>query len=417
MNTQTPAPVVFVPSASDCDTIRTICRAAARRWAGRGDTTLEAGIRYHVDSGRMAPDCNALHVSDVDTHADSDLGDFATWADFRAGFAMVRGFAVVDFYVRVGRPCETELACNVVALFDAAGLVALFDSGVGFNTLWARPGADVAQTIRAAYPAAPAPLAPAPVDALARVAECAAELTQDRGRVFASDDTFRTLYTPDGAPAVTLTRARLIGGHSLHYAHDVDGRPLAVFTGNPTWAQLSRALLAFVRAGADLDTMTARELAHVVDDCEAREADNRAQADAASFATFRASALSRALRAQRRGELARAALAGFAEAPAAPLHFCPHCEGQTAAPGLCRDCEDVAEFGPHGVEARREELAQRHRATGFRTLGQGGVFPLWAIAAERAASAIDDALELGLDLADPFAPGWTVDDDAAPLWG
>lgn len=130
------APERLKPGAADCARIRGLAKAQSRAFTGRADVSLEAGIRYNLDSGLWAADCNCLHVTRFESHGDSDLADFASWADFRAGFELVKGRAVVDFYVRNG----DGLACNLVCLFDRAGLCAVYGSGAGGPLLWARDG-------------------------------------------------------------------------------------------------------------------------------------------------------------------------------------------------------------------------------------------------------------------------------------
>lgn len=226
----------------------------------------------------------------------------------------------------------------------------------------------------------------------------------------------------------------------LFHMVDTEGRAVAFWGRMPTLGAVRRALAELAAQREAVRTMGDSELAEAETDAEEaalaagrRVADlaEREAAGAGGLYDFRARAATRqavayarftaarAERERREDAAAREAFAAAQKAPAAPLHFCPRCEAETAAPGLCSDCEELAEHGsPAAVDIRREELAARRKATGFRAvMGQGGAFPLWAVAAERAASAIDDSLELRLDIRDPFAPGWADTEELGPLWG
>lgn len=121
------------------------------------------------------------------------------------------------------------------------------------------------------------------------------------GRPLSSADTFATVYAGD-VPAVTVSRPYL--GRGLFTVSAVDGSTVATFATSPTFAAIVREIRAYVRAGAGLADMTAAELAAEETDARAREIANRETAESATFATFKASATCRAIRAARRAELA-----------------------------------------------------------------------------------------------------------------
>lgn len=146
--------------------------------------------------------------------------------------------------------------------------------------------------------------------------------TDARKSALAPYETHATAYD-DGHPVATLTRPRLYGnscpgmaeGRGLFRLATTDGQLVATFARVPTLAFVRRELAAFARSGAGLADMTAAELAAEERDALAREAVNMETARAASFDTFRASAINRAIRAARRAELA-AELAPVTLAPA-----------------------------------------------------------------------------------------------------
>jgi hypothetical protein len=103
-------PARYIPSKEDAK----IIRETAKRAAGRGDISLEAGIRCQLEectAPKADMNINILLLTDDDDWEGTDLFDFMPWSDFRKeGVELTEdGRAEVDFYVRSRRELETNI--------------------------------------------------------------------------------------------------------------------------------------------------------------------------------------------------------------------------------------------------------------------------------------------------------------------
>lgn len=420
----------FRPSAADCAIIREIAKGRAEIHAGRRGVTLEPGLRFNVDTGETAPDVNGLHVTQCESHGDTDLADHRTWADFRAGFALVRGVAVVDFYVST----VDGLACNVVALFDADGLAGLWESGVNCGpALWTRPGADVTAAHAAAYPAGRfATGEPVDMEGNARPSPAAAVIIRDTDAgtlkgadapALTSREQFATVWThggPDARAVATVSAPRMIGdtGGGFFRLSDTDGRTLKTWTRRPRVADVRNALDTVAHARREAEEraadMTDADLADAfnVNRDHARTTEERASKRAArengrallhnlaALAAVRADAF-RGVMEARAADVARA-MPGTVPAFDTPTAATPRglVEGE-------RDAFKGRDGSPARVTPRglaRAALADAMAADAHALARDCGAFPSRALAAlaDRTAAAIEEGLALFSDPADPF---------------
>lgn len=104
---------MWKPSKEECALIR-----ATAKLAVSGLCKVEAGIRCNTKYAGVEQSFNIARVtkSPSDYTLDTDLSDFASWADFRKGMELGdNGNAIVDFYLFN----RFELATNITVYYEA----------------------------------------------------------------------------------------------------------------------------------------------------------------------------------------------------------------------------------------------------------------------------------------------------------
>lgn len=110
----------YVPTQEDCNIIRKAAAREAVPGISEGAVLLEPGYR----SGPKGENMNILLTTDDPKWQDTDLADYGTWKEFRAGFELTDdGSAVVDFYIRRRFDPYADLHGNVTAYWRNGKLV------------------------------------------------------------------------------------------------------------------------------------------------------------------------------------------------------------------------------------------------------------------------------------------------------
>ena len=136
--------------------------------------------------------------------------------------------------------------------------------------------------------------------------------TSDHCAAIAPDMVYATVYARDGKPVATLSRPRLYGDSApgvpeasgLFRLVLTNGDLVAAFGGVPTLHNIRRALSNYARAGAGVADATPGEREEIAADARRLASDNMEVCRAASFPSFKASALTRAMRLERRAAIA-----------------------------------------------------------------------------------------------------------------
>ena len=104
---------IWKPTKAEAEHIRAVAKAKVS-----GLRKIEAGIRCNTVYGGVGHSFNIARVtkSPDDYTLDTDLFDFATWAEFRKGVELgENGNAIVDFYLHN----QYELDTNIVVYYEA----------------------------------------------------------------------------------------------------------------------------------------------------------------------------------------------------------------------------------------------------------------------------------------------------------
>lgn len=117
------ATLVYTPTAADVAVLRTCAAREATPPIAEGGVLLEPGSRYNTQRKGASSSINIALVSDDPKWIDTDLADYGTWKQFRAGVPLApAGRAIIDFYIRARGDAERELRGNVTAYVEGGVL-------------------------------------------------------------------------------------------------------------------------------------------------------------------------------------------------------------------------------------------------------------------------------------------------------
>lgn len=128
-------PKIWKPTQAECDLIKRAASLESEPKVSVGALRLEPGIRYNLNEGPYLQTINIAALSSGKAMEETDLADFGTWAEFRAGVKLTEdGRAIVDFYIvprseAMAQRTGERLLGNVVVFYEGGQITQIRGMG------------------------------------------------------------------------------------------------------------------------------------------------------------------------------------------------------------------------------------------------------------------------------------------------